>query len=236
MKKVEFLKEEENENVIRITENNFLTIIKNNGVLNTIKEYNIPEEFILKHHELIDKNIIIDSLELSENFINSALELKYFDFSDIGELNMRTYSNLSDYFIKVYDEWINWERMILYLSSSDKIDDINKFKKVIEKFNLWNLISANELPIEFIRENSSKLDWKILSIVNSFTEEEKEEFSNFLPVREEFKEEYEFSIPTVKEIREIIRFSRENEVKNYENSNIDDLERFEVNHKIENLR
>jgi hypothetical protein len=241
MKKVEFINEEENENYLRITEDGFLKLIEKNGIINTIREYDIPEEFILKYYELIDKNIIIRALQLSEDFINSALTLEYFENSDILNLNMSTYSNLSEEFILEYDEYINWERMIVYLSSSDKIDDIGKFKKVIDKFNLWNLISANELPIDFIRENASKLDWRILSIVNCFTEEEKEEFSNFIPEKKIFNvEEYEFRIPTVKDIRDILKhrnYTKEELSKKIEEESKVEEERlrFEVKHKVENL-
>lgn len=240
MKKIEFIKEEENENTIRITEDNFLKMINNNGLINTIKEYNIPEEFILKHYELLDKNIIIDCLELSEDFILSALTLEYFENTDIKDMNMRTYSNLSDNFIKEYDEWINWERMILYLSSTDKIDNIKNLTKVIERFNLWGLISANDLPIDFIRENSSKLDWRILSIVKCFTDEEKEEFSSFFPEKKEFQDEVEFKIPSVKDIRDILKhrnYSKEELMKKVEEDAKKEEEnlRFEVKHKIENL-
>jgi hypothetical protein len=240
MKKVEFINEEENENCLRITEDGFLKLIEKNGILNTIKEYDIPEEFILKHYEIIDKNIIISALRLSEDFINSAITLEYFENSDILNLNMSTYSNLSEEFIQEYDEYINWERMIIYLSSSDKIDDINKFEKVIDKFNLWNLISANELPIDFIRENASKLDWEILSIVNCFTEKEKEEFSNFIPEKKTFNvEEYEFKILTIKDIRDIIKdrnyTKEESSKKNEESKTEEEKLRFDVKHKVETL-
>lgn len=240
MKKVEFINEEENENYLRITEDGFLKLIEKNGIINTIREYDIPEEFILKHYELIDKNIIISALQLSEDFINSALTLEYFENSDILNLNMRTYSNLSDEFIQEYNEYINWERMIVYLSSSDKID-VNRFKTVIDRFDLWNLISANELPIDFIRENASKLNWEILSIVNCFTEEEKEEFSDFIPEKKIFNmEEYEFKIPTVKDIRDILKhrnYTKEELSKKIEEESKAEEEklRFEVKHKVENL-
>ena len=71
-----------------------------------------------------------------------------------------------------YKNNINWERMIIYLSACDK--DVSIYADIIEKNNLWKVISANDLPIDFIRKHKSKLDWSILSIIKDFSEEEYE--------------------------------------------------------------
>ena len=104
--------------------------------------------------------------------------------------------------------------MILYLSSSDKIENIEKFESIIEKHNLWNLISANPLPIDFIRKNKEKIDWKIASIVNKFTESERIEFNDLIiiytdvvPLNDLTEEVY-----TVSDIRKLIKLFR-NKIK-----------------------
>jgi len=236
MKKVEFIEFEEDSTTIKITENGFLNLIEENGLISVIKSYQIPEDFLIKHRELIDKNIIINNLHLSEDFIKSALTLEYFENDDIHNLNMITYSTLSETFIDEFNDYINWERMILYLCSSEKIENIENFSSVIEKFNLWTIISANELPIEFIRKNSNKLDWRILSIVNEFTEEQKEEFKDLIPEKKEFVEkEYPFKIQ-VRDIEKIIKYAGTDQKSSEISEKIEEEDlRFDVRHKIEKL-
>jgi hypothetical protein len=126
--------------------------------------------------------------------------------------------------------------MILYLCSSEKIENIENFSSVIEKFNLWTIISANELPIEFIRKNSNKLDWRILSIVNEFTEEQKEEFKDLIPEKKEFVEkEYPFKIQ-VRDIEKIIKYAGTDQKSSEISEKIEEEDlRFDVRHKIEKL-
>ena len=94
--------------------------------------------------------------------------------------------------------------MILYLSSSEKLDNIDEIEWLIDKFNLWHLISANELPVDFIRKNKQKFDWRILSIVNCFSDDEKLEFEEFIPKLGEI-EISDIKTPNLKEIRKIIK-------------------------------
>jgi hypothetical protein len=75
--------------------------------------------------------------------------------------------------------------MILYISTQS--DTFDNHTKVIEDRNLWSFISANDLSIDFIRQWKDKLDWSYLSIVKLFTDDEKEEFSDYIitPVQQE---------------------------------------------------
>jgi hypothetical protein len=241
MKKIQLVEEKVVvEDILKITENDLLNMISEYGLLKVLQGYEVPESFLLKwgpkteEFDGLNKNIIIQSMTLSEEFIKEAILIEYFLLEDVYNLNMNTYAGLSDKFTKLYENYINWERMILYLCSSEKINDISKYEWVIEKFNLWKLISANQLPIDFIRKNKSKLDWRLVSIINDFNNEEKEEFIEEIPNYEEewikFKEDssnFEI-IPTiinedlsVKHIREII-------------NDLND-KRFEVKHSIDNL-
>ena len=147
--------------------------------------YELTEDTILECTDLLDKEILIQGLNFSEDFINKALELEYFNNEDIYELNMTTYSNLSDKFITEYKENINWDRMILYISTQS--DSFDNHTKVIEDKNLWSVISANDLSIDFIRQWKDKLDWSYLSMVKLFTDEEKLEFADYIltPVQQE---------------------------------------------------
>lgn len=154
-----------------------------------VRNYELSEDTILECTDLLDKEVLIQGLNFSEEFVTKAIEKEYLDAEDITELSMTTYSNLSDEFITKYKENINWDRMILYISTqSDKFDN---HTKVIEDKNLWSVISANDLSIDFIRQWKDKLDWSYLSMVKCFTDEEKEEFSNYIitPVQQEMPED-----------------------------------------------
>jgi len=150
-----------------------------------VRNYELPEDTILECTDLLDKEVLIQGLNFSEEFVTKAIEMKYLNIEDITELSMTTYSNLSDDFITEYKDNINWDRMILYISTQS--DSFDNHTKVIEDKNLWSVISANDLSIDFIRQWKDKLDWSYLSMVKCFTDEEKEEFSDYIitPVQQE---------------------------------------------------
>ncbi len=153
-------------------------------------EYELKEDTILECTDLLDKQVLIQGLNFSEEFITKAIEVDYLDAEDIYELSMTTYSNLSDDFLSKYKENINWSRMILYISTQS--NSFDKHTKVIEDKDLWSVISANDLSIDFIRQWKDKLDWSYLSMVKCFTDEEKSEFSDYIltPVQKEISEEF----------------------------------------------
>ena len=152
--------------------------------------YELTEDTILECSDILDKNILLQGLNFSEEFITKAIEIEYLDINDIYELGMTTYSNLSDDFISTYKENINWDRMILYISTQS--DSFDNHTKVIEDKNLWSVISANDLSIDFIRQWKNKLDWSYLSMVKCFTDEEKLEFVDYIltPVQKEISEDF----------------------------------------------
>jgi hypothetical protein len=152
--------------------------------------YELTEDTILECIDLLDKEVLIQGLNFSEEFVTKAIKVKYLTIEDIAELSMATYSNLSDEFIIKYKENINWDRMILYISTQS--DSFDNHTKVIEDRNLWSVISANDLSIDFIRQWKDKLDWSYLSMVKCFTDDEKLEFTDYIitPVQKEISEEF----------------------------------------------
>ena len=155
-----------------------------------VNEYELNEDVILECTDFLDKQVLIQGLNFSEDFINKAIEINYLNTEDIYELSMTTYSNLSDEFLSKYKENINWNRMILYISTQS--DSFEKHTKVIEDKDLWSVISANDLSIDFIRQWKDKLDWSYLSMVKCFTDDEKKEFVDYImiPVQKEISEEF----------------------------------------------
>jgi hypothetical protein len=162
-----------------------------------IKNYNIPENVILENVDLLEKDVI-RGIDLSENFIEEALKINFFEPEDIGHLTMVTYSRLSEKFLGNWEKVINWDKMIIYISTQE--DTFEKWIEIIDQKNLWKSISANDLNIDFIREWKDKLDWSLLSLVKEFTTEEKEEFKSYIISFDEEiiqTEQKEFSIDDI---------------------------------------
>jgi len=151
--------------------------------------YELPEETILECADLLDKEVLLQGLNFSESFIVKAIKSEFFSTEDIGELNMTTYSNLSKEFISKYENYINWNRMILYISTQS--DSFDKYTDIIDSKGLWRVISVNDLPIDFIRQWKDKLDWSYLSMVKYFSEDEKLEFADYImtPVQKDLGSE-----------------------------------------------
>jgi hypothetical protein len=142
-----------------------------------VKNYNIPENVILENSDLLEKDVI-RGLDISENFIEEAIKIEFFEPEDISHLTMVTYSRLSEGFLKRWEEVINWNKMIIYISTQE--DNFEKWIEIIDTKNLWKSISANDLPLDFIRQWKDKLDWTLLSLVKEFTTEEMEEFKSYI--------------------------------------------------------
>lgn len=155
-------------------------INKGYNTISIINEYDIPEDVILEYSHLFDSTCLILMMDFSENFVIEAIKKSYFSLFDIKDLSMITYSNLSIDFIDKYKEYINWLRMLLYIST--QTNSFDKYESIIESNNLWQMISANDLNIEFIRKWKDKLDWNLLSMVRCFSDDEKLEFNNYIVV------------------------------------------------------
>lgn len=143
-----------------------------------LMNYPITEEIIAECGDLLDKQVLLLGFTFTEKFIRNSLQNNFFGINDIQNLNMSTYAGLSNQFIEEYHDYLNWNRLIVYLSIQDGA--FSDYISIIEKKNLWKLISANDLPIDFIRQYKDKLDWSLLSIAKCFTNEEKIEFSDFI--------------------------------------------------------
>ncbi len=140
--------------------------------------YKLEEDVILESLGFLDKEVIIEGVNLSEDFLTRAISSDSFTKDDVKKLTMSTYSILSSDFISEYSDYINWSRMILYISTQS--DSFDNYITIIEENNLWDSISANDLPVDFIRQWKEKLNWTYLSMVKEFTDEEKLEFQDFI--------------------------------------------------------
>ena len=143
-----------------------------------ISNYKLEEDVILHSLDLLDKEVIIEGTNLSEDFLKQAIDKELFSKEDVKKLTMSTYSNLSDEFVTEYSDYINWTKMMLYVSTQS--DSFDNYIDIIEKNNLWDSISANDLPLDFIRQWKDKLNWTYLSMIKHFTDEEKEEFIDYV--------------------------------------------------------
>lgn len=155
-----------------------IALLEYNTIFEIMNEYEMSEELILDCLDLLPITIICQDYKFSEDFVIKALKTDYFTEEHIQDLNMQTYIGLSQEFIEKYGEYINWGRMILYISTQS--DDFSKYAQIIENNDLWDLISCNDLPIDFIREHKDKLNWNKLTIVKLFNVEECEEFKDYI--------------------------------------------------------
>lgn len=187
MKNIEIVESEIDE-AVRLTKEQIIEILEKHGTYYFITNYNISEDFILENRQYFEIEFIIRGMPLSENFIEKALELNYMLPDDIMNVTMITYSKLSKKFLLKYKKNINWGRMITYITT--QCDLFDEYVYILDEYNLWNLISANDLPIDFIREWKDKLDWKYLSMVKHFTDEELKEFSDYIIISEKIIPEY----------------------------------------------
>lgn len=170
------------DDIIKLTKEQIIEILEKYGTYHFIQNYNVSEDFILENRQYFEIEFIVRGIPLSENFIEKALEIGYMSPEDIKNLSMITYSKLSKEFLLKYKENINWGRMITYITTQS--DSFDEYISILEENNLWHLISANDLPIDFIREWKDKLDWKYLSMVKYFTDEELKEFSDYITISE----------------------------------------------------
>ena len=143
-----------------------------------LNSYDVTEDTISECPDLLDKEVLLQGFNFSEEFIRKSLENNYFTTEDIHSLSMTTYSKLSEEFIQEYKDIINWQKVIIYMTT--QTNSFSKYLQIIKENNLWSLISANDLPIDFIRQNKENLDWQLLSMVKCFSEDEKVEFVDFI--------------------------------------------------------
>ena len=150
--------------------------------------YSLSEDLILECSDLLDKSVVIQGFDFTEEFVLQAIEIEYLELEDIKELSMKSYSNFSPEFISKYKSYINWNRMILYISTQSC--SFEEYVDIINNEDLWEVISANDLPTDFIRQWKDKLNWNYLSIVKQFSDEEKQEFADYIviPVEQEMNE------------------------------------------------
>lgn len=145
-----------------------------------LKNYDVTEQTIIESADLLDKDVLLQGFNFSESFIRESLDNGYFSIEDLQNLTMTTYSRLSDSFLENYNESLNWQKILIYLST--QTNNFSKYSEIIDRNNSWSLVSANDLPTDFIRQYKDKLDWKLLSMTKCFTEEEKEEFGNYIVI------------------------------------------------------
>lgn len=143
-----------------------------------LKNYELTEDLIIECSDLLDKQVLLQGFVFSEQFLRNCLETEFILSTDLENLNMGTYASLSSSFIEEYTDLLNWNRIMVYLST--QTNTFTNYISVIEEKNLWDLISANDLSIDFIRKYKQKLNWELMSITKCFTEEEKEEFSELI--------------------------------------------------------
>ena len=141
-----------------------------------IETNQLREEFISQIYELNDDYIEWDlilgfQLNLSESFI-----IKYFDkFNSSSIDNLCRYQNLSYEFIDRYSKKLNWSILL----SLKKVNEylIDKNAEIIPD---WAWCSMIQLSIPFIEKYKDKLDWYSISRSQKLTNEFIDKYENRL--------------------------------------------------------
>lgn len=157
------------EDVCYLKKDDFRERLLNGGISSILDTMEVPDEVLYEFRHDIQKSLLLN-YNISENFINMCIEDGWIKPEDISEMTSGTYANLSDTFVKKYKNFINWSKYVLLMSIDDKIDQIDD--SIIELAgndeNFWRIVSSNVLPKEFIIKWKDKINWEILSMINTF--------------------------------------------------------------------
>ncbi len=161
-----------------------LNLIEDQGLYKTIKENKIDNSFFIKYINDINVDLFFRFVEsgdyiIDEQFIKELVDNSIIEKEKIFDLPMLIYTNLSEEFLKEYEEYINWNRLFLYYITNDNIN-IWEYETIINKYDLWHLASTIKLPIDFIDKYSDKLDWYYLSMLVDFKDEDLDKYSSLL--------------------------------------------------------
>lgn len=159
--------------------------IDNNGLYKTIKQIKIPNDFFIRNYDKIKFEQLWNFIEfgdydIDEIFLEDCIAHEIIQTDKLFDLPMLIYSKLSKEFIDKYSDYLNWDRMLLYIISSSNVN-IFDYEDIIIKYNLWNLVSTIELPYEFMEKYVDKLVWKLLYLTREeWSDEELEKFPELL--------------------------------------------------------
>jgi hypothetical protein len=202
-----------NNDVIVLTKEQATDELKYMGLMGFLDKYQVEYNFLIEnrqHYTMHEFKILLQSgKEVDQKLIEYYVEDGSLDCEFIGELSMKIYSNLNNDFIQKYHDYIDWGKMLIYLTATDQLDP-NKYMDIIEDKNLWNIVSSTPLSIEFIREHKDKLKWNMVSFINDFSDDEREEFDGYIVQESKIK----FSTDVVKQIgsKDLIEIFKKNGV------------------------
>lgn len=163
-----------------MSDEEILDSIKKIGLYRTIKKHKIENIFFIKNSTEIDIDLLFRFVEsgdylIDEVFINHLIESSIIERNRIYELPMNIYIEFSDSFIENNKDYINWNRLFLYYITNEYIN-IWDYEKIIIEHDLWHLASTIELPKDFIDKYHHKLDWKYISMLNDFEDDDLDKY------------------------------------------------------------
>src|SRR5581483_1491654 len=124
--------------MIQLNPDQISSLIQYKGQNYVLSHYIIPESYVLENPSMIDSEHYIRSHHVSEDFIRKALDIEYLSVDNLKTLSMTTLSKLSKNFIQEYSEFIDWKKMMLYLSCSDDEINFEDYILIIDSCNLWS--------------------------------------------------------------------------------------------------
>ena len=131
----------------------------------------IDDILVLDQYYLLHK--IVPIYTFTQNSVRTLISKGHLELEELKYLTLNTYFNFDKDFINEFQDYLNWNKIILRKANVTGLVSFNVLEKIkINELNLWDLVSSFQLEKKFIRKNREKLNWNIISITNEFSHDE----------------------------------------------------------------
>lgn len=156
--------------------------VHNNLLLEIIDDILVLDQYYLLHSIIPVYTFELDTIKI---LINKG----HIELSELKYLSLNTYFNMDKSFITEYQDYLNWNKIILRKANVNGLVSFNVLeKKKINELNLWDLASSFQLEKKFIKKNRQKLNWEIISITNDFSNEELSDYPELINYKSDSSE------------------------------------------------
>lgn len=125
------------------------------------------DEQLLRYLDFIPVEVMLEQ-NISDTLLHELLLVNYLSPDDIKDLSMKTYSNLSDLTIGKYKDYINFEKLGLYLIADNNFD-VNKYESFLSderSHEFWEAFSTMHLSIDDLDKYQKNINWDLFFTTN----------------------------------------------------------------------
>lgn len=175
----------EEENIIQLTENDFLDKLQNN-IQATLQNFIIDDELLFKYRTIIGVGNMLE-LNISSELFNNLINCEFLLPENVADMNTTSYMNFTDKQVKEYSEYLNWNKYILVLINKQEFDSniLYDVSKDIVDDRYWEILSTISLPIDFLKEYKEKIKWDIFFSTNIINDTIIKEFGDIFEESED---------------------------------------------------